>query len=1567
MVYPNGGGIWKADDHDAGDDILQHLERIYSEADDQDFPPVVLPPLTHTSLSRAALRFRSDTAVGVDAVRPRHFARLTSGALEALAKLLMLFERRRRWTSIAREVIEVARGKKSGGARLVGLGASLYRLWARARFEDIRSTMESRVERAFLPAAPGKGSLRAVYDMTLTVEAARARGLVAATTGYDLKQYYEFIDIAEIALGGRQFGLPIEITALLVHLYTGPRRIRVCQAVSVAKYPRRSILAGCSFALLIIRLITIRPVERLLHVIEPRFKEWDACCHPTFYVDDGVVTTIGTLEAVSFLHGWVTRLILAWVRDVLKKGIAHHKTMVVVSCPELRRRITGDMAKLDISVRLGGEMLGVDYTAGGPLRRRPTQVARRRKAVARRGRVAWLRRMGGIARKVARQGVIPELTYGSEVVGLPPPALRDARAVAAASAGVTSSGASLTARLALGGDAYSEHDPFVLHHNQPLRILLQQVWDIPRKREDFVRAWYRARDTILNDDGVINWGQVNGPVSAAYAHLARIGAKWPKAFTVTALGSNIDLLKVPPRTVMRILTTQARRHVDHLLLRRLAAMHSWDVEGILTTYRYGIHWELLRQALRGKRGELSGKERRLLQVVASGAFWPEERRWRCGLLESPVCVACGMAVGTPGHRLHDCGAFDSERALRRAAGESFRLPAEASHPGLAPLLLMGLPPYPLDWQEEEMVVVEGEMPLIMDGTLYGDGTGHNQNIISCRTAAWSLVRLDDTSPMTTTPAAILRGTVGGWEQTVPRAELTALIAFLRHSVTGVRYVGDCRYVLEGAECGVRPFLMSSAAADPDLWRVIDLLVRDRGAPPTLSKVKAHRSRTRALQDGTEALVDWQGNDQADIAAKSFDKRRIALDTRSDVWEASEDISLRTLVGVAKGAAMAVTRWPQNPQDSRRPGKKTGGGPRTETIADTDDGHIIRRDEAGRFECVICRRVAYTAAGARRMGTTTCGGAISDAVHQTHQICRSQGLIWCKSCGAYSSRWPRQLVSACPQRPRSQAQRNVLRRLTQGLAPTTAQYLGGVAEASGLPSGTVDRVQHITNGNPAEDERHRGDPRPRGLHHPAAAPRPGAGPRPALLRLPRVGPRRHGGSLSPVAPRDRDAPRPHSLEPVGSESSRRERADNWHGYARLGKGRDHDDGRPSYDDHPVPLPVATVAGPTDGKQARFSHQAGVGDRCDRAPSQGHWSSAVAVGGPKSLTDCTSCGGRTRLRCSACVRGLCLACAKADKVCQWAVAEQTCFKEAHVHQSVEPTISPSVPRRRLRGKQGGALRADVQSHQPHHPSAHAVSTPSVSNGGEPAGQRDHHDRAQHSHGSTFSDAQGASWHAPAGRSPHGYHQHHHLRHSADLGEAGSVNSSHAAIPLAAPLNADQAVHESQVPTPEALPRGCHHQRHHHHGSPAEVTARVAVVADNAADSSHVPALAGMSGGRPHHHPHHGGPLASIAVSSHHGQFIHDQADDQTSKSSTLHEDWARQHNVGVASSLTSSVLPLSQGCLVDVAACAADLSHGPGPPQQRTKHRSGSVAESLSLSPTASSSAAAAPWSVSRAQQ
>ncbi len=127
---------------------------IYGNMNPDDLEAISLPAITPESIRRAARRFRSDTAVGTDGIRPRHLARLSRECLAALAHLMNLFEKELRWADVVREVIEVGRSKKGGGARLVGLGTSLYRVWARLRFDDTRDSMERRVERPFLPAAP---------------------------------------------------------------------------------------------------------------------------------------------------------------------------------------------------------------------------------------------------------------------------------------------------------------------------------------------------------------------------------------------------------------------------------------------------------------------------------------------------------------------------------------------------------------------------------------------------------------------------------------------------------------------------------------------------------------------------------------------------------------------------------------------------------------------------------------------------------------------------------------------------------------------------------------------------------------------------------------------------------------------------------------------------------------------------------------------------------------------------------------------------------------------------------------------------------------------------------------------------------------------------------------------------------------------------------------------------------------------------------------------------------------------------------------------------------------------
>ncbi len=208
------------------------------------------------------------TGVGVDGLRGRHIIYLSEAAKAALAKLLTALEKRRRWPDILRTVIEIARGKKLGGARLIGISPTLYRLWAKIRYSDIRQTIEERVKRPFLAAAPGRGAAQAVFELAWNDEMAMTMGEMVATTLSDFEKYYESISIAEVAEGARRVGIPLTIVAMACHLYLGPRHISVNQAVSQAIFPRRSILAGCTWATLLIRAIMIKPVERFMEALK---------------------------------------------------------------------------------------------------------------------------------------------------------------------------------------------------------------------------------------------------------------------------------------------------------------------------------------------------------------------------------------------------------------------------------------------------------------------------------------------------------------------------------------------------------------------------------------------------------------------------------------------------------------------------------------------------------------------------------------------------------------------------------------------------------------------------------------------------------------------------------------------------------------------------------------------------------------------------------------------------------------------------------------------------------------------------------------------------------------------------------------------------------------------------------------------------------------------------------------------------------------------------------------------------------------------------------------------------
>ncbi len=106
---------------------------------------------------------------------------------------------------------------------------------------------------------------------------------------------------------------------LAAHFYLGPRRIRVGRAFSRLIFPTRSLVAGCTWCTVLIRIIVLRPLDLLMKQLSSWESTWGVKFLARFHVDDGMLTTKGPRSATELIHVWATKFLLRWVEVVLKK------------------------------------------------------------------------------------------------------------------------------------------------------------------------------------------------------------------------------------------------------------------------------------------------------------------------------------------------------------------------------------------------------------------------------------------------------------------------------------------------------------------------------------------------------------------------------------------------------------------------------------------------------------------------------------------------------------------------------------------------------------------------------------------------------------------------------------------------------------------------------------------------------------------------------------------------------------------------------------------------------------------------------------------------------------------------------------------------------------------------------------------------------------------------------------------------------------------------------------------------------------------------------------------------
>ncbi len=80
--------------------------------------------------------------------------------------------------------------------------------------------------------------------------------------------------------------------------------------------------------------------------------------------------------------------------------------------------------------------------------------------------------------------------------------------------------------------------------------------------------------------------------------------------------------------------------------------------------------------------------------------------------------------------------------------------------------------------------------------------------------------------------------------------------------------------------------------------------------------------------------------------------------------------------------------------------------------------------------------------------------MSSQCHPSHKLKTTEGVLFCRNCGAYTTKRPTALRMPCRGMPPNESRRNVLRRLSAGLLPTTARYLHEIAEAASAEAAKI---------------------------------------------------------------------------------------------------------------------------------------------------------------------------------------------------------------------------------------------------------------------------------------------------------------------------------------------------------------------------------------------------------------------------------------------------------------------------------------------------------------------------------
>ncbi|CAK0891075.1 unnamed protein product, partial [Prorocentrum cordatum] len=240
-----------------------------------------LKPITIDDIKLVARKFPNATRMGWSNFHPRLLLEVGDDALFRLASLLNSCGRNPHCGELW-AIIMVPRPKPDVGQRPIRPMPMLARIWSRMRLRECAKWERPIDQQAFWGNSSSRGCDEAarLHD----IFAAHAKPpLEAAGSFYaDLSNYYEHIGHCELKVAAQARGFDVWLLRALRCTYRAPRRARVGTCLSDAVAANGAVVAGCSCAAALAKLLLISalraaalaaPVAGVLNVVD------DVSCH----------------------------------------------------------------------------------------------------------------------------------------------------------------------------------------------------------------------------------------------------------------------------------------------------------------------------------------------------------------------------------------------------------------------------------------------------------------------------------------------------------------------------------------------------------------------------------------------------------------------------------------------------------------------------------------------------------------------------------------------------------------------------------------------------------------------------------------------------------------------------------------------------------------------------------------------------------------------------------------------------------------------------------------------------------------------------------------------------------------------------------------------------------------------------------------------------------------------------------------------------------------------------------------------------------------------------------------